>query len=78
MGRFAADVYVDERLGEKFVEGLLLWWSGCHCYLLLLLLLLFCFFFVFFCLGGFKLGVYRESKGDGGRGLGGEDRDRSM
>ena len=31
MGRFAADVYVDERLGEKLVEGLLLWWSGCHC-----------------------------------------------
>lgn len=32
----------------------------------------------FFCLGGFKLGVYRESKGDGGRVLGGKDRDRSM
>lgn len=62
MGRFAADVYVDERLGEKFVDGLLLWWSGCHCYLLLL----------FSCLGGFKLGGCRESKGDDGRVLGGK------
>lgn len=34
-------------------------------------------FFCFFGLGGFKLGVYRESKGDGGRGLGGGERPRS-
>lgn len=52
VGRFAADVYVDERLGEKFVEGLLLWWSGCHCYLLIIIIIIILFFcFLFFLFG---------------------------
>lgn len=45
---------------------------------IIIIIIIILFFVFFFCLGGFKLGVYRESKGDGGRGLGGKDRDRSM